>query len=126
MENQTPAETIQAGWYWHHQSQRPAYVYPGDQGWQAHFLWADPEHFGSVQHDGLLNSISVDLPPELYLQLVPLFRRPSIDAERRRTPAYPLILPCQYCGMLTPSSFMPVGDGTWVARPVCDVHQESV
>ncbi len=119
-----PRETIQPGWYWHQHSQRPAYVYEGAQGWQARFLWEDPDQFGSLQHGGLLNSLSVDLSPELYLQLVPLFRRPTMETDRRRNPSYPLVLPCQQCGQLTPSSFMPAGDGTWVARPVCDAHTE--
>ncbi len=126
MEEPTVAETIQPGWYWHHDSQRPAYVYQGSQGWQARFLWADPEHFGSIHHDGLLNSVNVDLPPELYLQLIPLFRRPSLEEDRRRTPLYPLVLPCQHCGRLTPTSFKPVGDGIWSASPRCDEHQETV
>ncbi|PLS78828.1 MAG: hypothetical protein CYG59_16395 [Chloroflexi bacterium] len=125
MENQPLAETIQIGWYWHHHSQRPAYVHQSTQGWQARFVWADPDHFGAFHHDGLLNSLNVALSPELYLQLVPLFRRPTMDHDRRRNPPYPLVLPCQHCGILTPSSFMPAGDGTWIARPVCDAHQET-
>jgi hypothetical protein len=114
-----------AGWYWHHQSQRPVYVYQGGEGWHARYPWIEPDQPGSTPPAGTLNNVSVDLPLELYLELVPLFRRASIATERRRAPAYPLVLPCQHCGTLTPSSFMPVGDGTWIARPVCDVHQDT-
>ena len=124
MEHTPSAELIQPGWYWHPHSQRPAYVYQEAAAWRARILWTDPDRFGALQHDGLLNSVSVDLPLELYLQLVPLFRRLSIDQERRRTPVYPLVRPCQHCGRLTPSSFIPVGDGTWIARPRCEQHQE--
>ncbi len=57
MEDSVSTPTMQAGWYWHQPSQRPAYVYQDSQGWHARFLWADPERFGSVQHDGLLNRV---------------------------------------------------------------------
>ena len=125
MGDSAPPETILAGWYWHHHSQRPVYVYQGAHGWQARFSAGDPQPAGDVPPAAAENSDNIDLPLELYLQLVPLFQRVRIDADRRRTPSYPLVLPCQLCGQLTPSSFLPVGDGTWIARPRCDAHQDN-
>ncbi len=122
MEKIAVSEIIQAGWYWHHQSQRPVYVFQTESGWQAQYVWVEMEHSESTNYDGLFNSLRVDLPSELFLQLVPLSRRSTIETDRRRNPAYPLMLPCAACGNLTPSSFKPVGDGTWIAHPHCDDH----
>ncbi len=122
MEKSTVPEIIQPGWYWHHHSQRPAYVFHTEAGWQAQFVGGDAEQEGAINHDGQLTGLRIDLPLELYLQFVPLSRRASVEVDRRRNPMYPLVLPCAQCGNLAPSSFKPVGDGTWVAQPYCDVH----
>jgi hypothetical protein len=98
------------------------YVFHTEAGWQAQFVGASLERDGAINKDGLLANTRVDLPLELFLQFVPLSRRSTIETDRRRNPIYPLMLPCDQCGNLTPSSFKPVGDGTWVAHPRCDDH----
>lgn len=117
--------TIQAGWYWHPQSNRPAYVFHGPHAWQVQFVGRVPEDIATLGHVGVVDTVTVPVTATLYPQLVPLVRRDTLAEERRRTPPYPLTLPCQICGRLTPSSFMPAPDGTWMARPRCDDHLTS-
>ena len=119
-------ESIHAGWYWHPQSSRPAYVAYGPQGWQVQFVGHVPEDQAALGTGGAVTTVTLELGPALVPQLVPLATHPPLVEERRRTPIYPLTLPCQICGTITAASFMPEGNGTWVARPRCDAHARTV